>query len=182
MAVKTEELQPRRDAASRALFPQGLAGLEQASLSEVLRLYETMVQSSESLVQRRLAVNSFYVSLNALFVAGCGAVLSLGEGVATTPRAATLLILACAGALISYSWRSLIVSFGQLNAGKFTVIGLLEERLPAAVYTAEWEALGRGGDRKRYTRFTKREAWTPWSFLGLYVAGAVAALLVLILA
>ncbi|MFP3386671.1 hypothetical protein, partial [Tritonibacter sp. SIMBA_163] len=51
-------------------------------------------------------------------------------------------VLAVAGAILCAAWRSLITSFGQLNRGKFKVIHTIERYLKAAIYAAEWEALG----------------------------------------
>lgn len=41
------------------------------------------------------------------------------------------------------------------------VIGRLEQELVAAVYSAEWLALGEGKDPNIYRSFTSRETWTP---------------------
>jgi hypothetical protein len=83
--------------------------------------------------------------------------------------------LAIAGAILCAAWRSLITSFGQLNRGKFQVINTIERPLKAAIYAAEWEALGRGEDPKVYRSFTSREIWVPNALLALYMVTAIAA-------
>jgi hypothetical protein len=86
-------------------------------------------------------------------------------------------VLAIAGAIFCGAWRSLIISFGQLNSGKFRVINAIERHLKAAIYDAEWEALGRGENPKVYRSFTSREIWVPNALLILYIVTALAALL-----
>jgi len=54
------------------------------------------------------------------------------------------------------------------------VINTIEGYLKAAIYAAEWEALGRGEDPKVYRPFTSREIWVPNAFLALYVLTALA--------
>jgi hypothetical protein len=44
----------------------------------------------------------------------------------------------------------------------------IEERLPLALYDTEWEALGRGKDKKKYWPFSHIEQYVPWIFVGLY--------------
>jgi hypothetical protein len=87
-------------------------------------------------------------------------------------------VLTVAGVLLCGAWRSLIVSFGQLNTGKFKVINEMEKELPAAIYAAEWEALGRGKDPKIYRSFTSREIWVPTALLILHAAAFLVATLV----
>lgn len=74
----------------------------------------------------------------------------------------------------------LLVSFGQLNTGKFAVINELEKYLAAAVYSAEWVALGEGKDPRKYRSFTKREVWVPRVFVTAYLFAFVVQVLVLL--
>ena len=87
-------------------------------------------------------------------------------------------VLAFAGVILCIAWRSLIISFGQLNRGKFQVINTIERYLKAAIYAAEWEALGRGEDAKIYRSFTSREIWVPEALLVLHVVTAATAVAV----
>ena len=89
-----------------------------------------------------------------------------------------IVVLALAGAILCMAWRSLITSFGQLNRGKFKVIDGIERHLKAAIYGAEWEALGRGEDSRIYRSFTSREIWVPNALLVLHGLTALVAFLV----
>ena len=57
---------------------------------------------------------------------------------------------------------------------------MLEDLGMACIFAAEWEALGRGEDPKKYRSFTSREIWVPYSFLVLHALTASVALIVAI--
>ena len=71
----------------------------------------------------------------------------------------------------------MILSFGQLNHGKFEIIQALERKLPARIFTAEWVVLGEGKDPSKYKPFTQTEQRIPWIFGVLetlvFVAGII---------
>jgi len=76
------------------------------------------------------------------------------------------------------AWRSLIISFGQLNTGKFRVIQAMEKYLPAAIFAAEWDALDQGRSKAIYKSFTDRERLVPISLAVIYAASAIMSVLV----
>lgn len=157
------------------LFPSG-PPVGDEETRQTLDLYKVMVQSSEGLVSRRQGVNTFFLTMNAALLTAFGLIVQNSGG----DRLAGLgiAVLAVAGAILCLAWRSLITSFGQLNTGKFEVINTIEHYLKAAVYNAEWEALGRGEDPKTYRSFTSREIWVPNALLALHIFTLVTALLV----
>lgn len=159
---------------SEVLFPSG-PPKDNAEAQQTLDLYKIMVESSEGLVSRRQGVNTFFLTMNGALLTASGIVIQSAEG----DKLGTLgvAVLAIAGAILCLAWRSLITSFGQLNRGKFQVINTIERYLKAAIYAAEWEALGRGEDPKIYQSFTSREIWVPNALLVLYCLAAVVALL-----
>lgn len=144
--------------------------------SEFLELYKLMVSSSEALVARRSAVNTFFLTLNGLLVTGIG--LFIRDLAHLRVEAFGVLLLTVTGMVLCGAWRSLLTSFGQLNAGKFAVIGAMEQRLAAAIYNAEWNALKEGKDKRVYQSFTKRESVVPTLLLLGYFIFALLALLI----
>jgi hypothetical protein len=158
---------------SEVLFPEGPPTVD---APQVFELYKIMVQSSEGLVGRRQAVNTFFLTMNGALLTASGLIVQGSHG----SRLAGLgvAVLAIAGAILCGAWRSLIVSFGQLNRGKFKVIHAIERYLKASIYAAEWEALGRGSDPKVYRSFTSREIWVPYSLLALHLLTALVAVMV----
>lgn len=155
------------------LFPSGPPE-GPVEIQQTVDLYKIMVQSSESLVGRRQGVNTFFLTMNGALLTASGLVVqsSGGSGLGVLGVA----VLAVAGAILCRAWSSLITSFGQLNRGKFQVINTIERHLKAAIYAAEWEALGRGEDPQVYRAFTSREIWVPHALLTLHVVTAIAAL------
>ncbi len=114
--------------------------------------------------ERRYLANSFFLTINTVLVgliAGFGAFLHQSQ--------LLWVIIACsAGFLLSYTWRRLIVSYKELNSGKFTIIHMLESRLPANLFAAEWDVLGKGIGPE-YTPFSRTELNVPIVFMVLYV-------------
>jgi hypothetical protein len=159
------------------LFPKGTPVTEEER-GRMFELYKLMVASSEGLVARRQGVNTFFLTINGAILTAAG--LVLGSGAHNRFEAAGLVVLSCAGAILALAWKSLIVSFGQLNRGKFKVINRMELEFPAAIYLAEWNALGSGNDRKRYQTFTSREIWTPWAFFAVHAFAAAVELVIAI--
>lgn len=156
------------------LFPSGPPADDKAT-QQTLDLYKIMVASSEALVGRRQAVNTFFLTINGALLTASGLILQRSGSSSLIGLA--LFILAVTGALLCGAWRSLIISFGQLNRGKFQVINTMERFLTTAIYAAEWEALGRGENPTIYRSFTSREIWVPNALLTLHICAAIAILL-----
>ncbi len=138
-----------------------------ADSEALLAQYRLLVETSEALVTRRQGVNTFFLSVNSLVLAAAG--LLLRDGALTDLESFALICLGFGGCVLCFVWRRLISSFRQLSKGKFDVIHALEQRLPARMFTAEWAALGRGKDPKKYRPFTGTEAKTPLVFGGLHL-------------
>lgn len=164
-----------QDELARRLFPSG-APVDDRATSQTFELYKLMVASSEQLVARRQGMNTFFLTANGAILTAAG--LIVANDAPAQFQAWGLLLLTVTGGVLSQAWRSLIRRFGQLNAGKFVIISALERLLPAAIYDAEWFALGEGKDKRKYKSFTSGEAWTPWTFFGVYCVAAVGAALI----
>ena len=174
-ALETRHGLPAHLEFMEVLFPSGLPRTESQS-KEVLDLYRIMVGSSESLVQRRQAVNTFFLTINGALLTASGLIVQSAQS--EKMGALGVAVLAVAGLILCGAWRSLIISFGQLNKGKFRVINTMERHLKSAIYAAEWEALGRGEDPSIYRSFTSREIWVPTAMLALHAVTLGTCLLV----
>lgn len=157
---------------------QALVILDEEKREEYVDLYKIMVQSSESLVARRQNVNTFFVTANG-FLLSAVALISK-DGVPGNRIAMALVILSSIGIIFSLIWRQLLLSFGQLNAGKFMVINAMEQHLAAPLYDAEWIALAEGRDKRVYRSFTDNEARVPLAILMVYLIILVVSILVLV--
>jgi hypothetical protein len=174
-AEQINRVEPSRPQMTEVLFPSG-PPRDEAGVRQALELYKMMVQSSEGLVSRRQAVNTFFLTMNGALLTACGLIIQ--NSTATRVSALGIGLLTIAGAILCAAWRSLIISFGQLNRGKFVVINTIERYLTASVYAAEWEALERGENPKLYRSFTSREIWVPNALLVLHLVATAAAVAV----
>lgn len=161
----------------RDLFPKGMP-TGSKDLDTLFDLYKLIVASSESLVARRQGVNTFFLTINGALLTAAGLILSNGRNQAW--NLAGIVILALTGFVLSLAWNSLIRSFGQLNSGKFKVINRIEQLLPAAIFIAEWKALGEGKKPGIYRTFTSRETWVPRVLCAVYLIGALVGLALLL--
>lgn len=133
--------------------------------SHYLEIYKLYVGMADKISERRQAANSFFLTINTAIV-GLVSYLQLGQ-VEKTGQA-FYLVIGIAGMIVAYSWYRLVLSYKQLNSGKFKVVHFIEQNLPLAPYDGEWEVLGRGEDPKKYLPFTHIEVFIPWVFFGLH--------------
>lgn len=171
------ETDPSRqiDRVQQALLPSG-APADPERMDQFFELYKLMVGTSESLVARRQGTNTFFLTINGLILSAVG--LFIHQGVDIRSHALVVVVFCLTGLIISWSWRTLLTSFGQLNKGKFAVILRMEKSLAASIFDAEWEALDRGDNKKTYRSFTQNESRIPIVFSAIYILAAVIALLI----
>lgn len=120
----------------------------------VLSQWQTCVEMSNILSQRRDAMNSTFITLNLGVLAAISFVWSMKT-----------LVLEIAGIAVCILWIWMIHSFKKLNTEKFKVIHKMEEELPVAPFKDEWEAL----EKVKYHDETKIEMCLPLLFAIMYV-------------
>lgn len=108
-----------------------------------LEQYKLYVEMADRVSSRRMATNSFFVTLNTALVALLGLAVAKDE----TERLGWYVAVSVAGIAVSALWYFLIRSYRDLNSAKFNVIHLIESELPLKLYDAEWEMVGRGKNR-----------------------------------
>ena len=133
--------------------------------SAYLEQYKLYLELLDKISERRQTANSFFLSINTGLCAVVGYLFSKD----TAPELRPLMwLIPVAGILLSYFWLRLVRSYRDLNSAKFTVVHLIEERLPLSPYKAEWAVLRKGKDPKHYTPFTHLEIWVPRSFVVMH--------------
>ena len=139
---------------------RGLDGYPTDKVSEHLfEQYRLYLEMADRISTRRQSANTFFLAVNSALV-----------GLASYPGLRVSHWLICAGGIVlCYVWYRLVRSYRDLNTAKFKVVHMIESRLPASPYDAEWEAVGRGENPKLYLPFTRIEMRVPWVFLALYV-------------
>jgi hypothetical protein len=137
--------------------------LSEAERSELLSQYQLCIEMADRVSARRQTANSFYLSISALLL-GSFAIVG-GSSVSAIDT-----FIACSvGIGFCLLWRRNILSYSQLNSGKFAVILEMEKRLVSAPFDAEWEALSRGRKSWKYRPFKHVEQLIPFFFGALFL-------------
>lgn len=131
----------------------------------VIEQYKIAVEMADRISARRMLANSFFVAINTAIVAAIAFLAKEGY----FPPSFLSIIPFFAIFLLCLLWWRIIISYKKLNASKFRIISEIEERLPLAVFNAEWLILGEGRDIKRYNPLTHIEQWVPWAFVLMYL-------------
>lgn len=128
--------------------------------TDLLEQYKFYAGTSSEVSNRRLKTNRFYVSLLSGILVAFPFVLDLDN---LTPfRLVVMLTIGFVGVVIAVVWFFNIWSYKQLNSGKYEVIHDMEEELPYACFTREWEILGEGRHFQKYVTHWKVERMVPW--------------------
>ncbi|MDE2670179.1 MAG: hypothetical protein OXI51_11045 [Chloroflexota bacterium] len=159
------------------LFPAGPPLNSDPAVQSLLDQYRLMVESSERVVARRQTANTFFLSINSALLVATGILLSEGD-VLSFAGGSLGVGISVTGLSICFVWWRMITSFQQLNVAKFKIIHLLEQQLPAALFKAEWVALGEGEDPSLYRPFTQLEKQIPVGLMYVYGLAAAAGVIV----
>lgn len=133
--------------------------------SVLLDQYELYVEMADRISARRQHANTFALSINTALIALVGYVQTQDS---TVLKEGFFWAVAVAGLILNFSWYRMVRSYRDLNTAKYLVIHEIEKRLVISPYDAEWEAVGRGQDRKLYLPFTHIEIWIPWIFFAIH--------------
>lgn len=142
---------------------------------EATEQYTMYVETTLDVSNRRLRNNRFYV----LLLSGTLAVISV---LAKTDiiQAAGLVLAGATGFALCILWYASILSYQQLNSGKYEVVTEMEEELPFAPFSREWDVLKQGEDWRTYLTHTRVEKKIPLVLAAPYVVVTVYGLLQLL--
>ena len=128
----------------------------EGSREELIEQYTTYVNTTLNVSNRRMRNNRFYV----LLLSGTLAVLSVLTETQIIQEVG-LLLAGLLGLALCILWYLSIVSYKQLNSGKYKILTAMEEDLPAAPFDDEWEVLDRGENWQTYITHTRVERKIP---------------------
>jgi len=123
---------------------------------ELIEQYTTYVNTTLNVSNRRMRNNRFYV----LLLSGTLAVVSVLANTQIIQELG-LLIAGGLGSALCVLWYLSIVSYKQLNNGKYEVIAEMEDKLPFDPFDREWEVLEKGDDWQTYITHTRVERKIP---------------------
>jgi len=129
---------------------------EQEILLEQYKLY---VEMADRISARRAQTNKFFIALLTALLA----ILSLtsDKSLFTTYQIPVCFIVSFLGISLNILWFVNILSYKQLNTGKFQVIHEMEKSLPFSCYDEEWKKIGEGKDNNKYLPLTRIEQFVP---------------------
>jgi hypothetical protein len=130
----------------------------------LLEQYKLYVQMADNVSARRSQANQFYISvLSALLavLALVGKLFGSGQNARPDLINITFLAITILGLVLCVIWFANLLSYRQLNSGKFKVIHEMESELPYACYDREWDLLGRGAAVSKYLPLTHIEQYVP---------------------
>lgn len=110
-----------------------------------LKQYETFVQWTEQLIDRRAEANRFYSGINTAIFGAAGFLL-FGEKPPDHGNQYLLLAFPFAGLSLSFIWLRVLHSHRAILKRKFEVIHHLEKSLPFQPYTLEYQDVDLGDD------------------------------------
>ncbi|MES9523017.1 RipA family octameric membrane protein [Streptomyces capoamus] len=139
----------------------------------VFEQYKLCVEMADRVSARRNLANTFFLTMNSAVVTVLAVLThdTPSSSLSVPALAAGLVILLAQCA----AWWFMVRSYRQLNAAKWRVIGMFEERLPAFAYSrAEWAMLDGGRNWRTYLPLTHVEQWVPVIFCVAYLLGFAA--------
>lgn len=129
--------------------------------------YKLFSDTSESLVTRRQNVNSFYITANTALFTVAVTVFSLNANLIS--QIIITMVLSIPGILLNGSWLKVMESYSLINSSKMKILGMIEKRLSASLFDAEWEIMSNKYNKQRYISFSDREKTLPKIFKALYI-------------
>jgi hypothetical protein len=164
--IDSDELRPTQsEKIAQALLsvPEGEYGANYRI--HLLEQYKQYLNMADKISDRRSAANTFFLTINTALLSAFG-IANL-----TSQKTSPLLFIvgSIAAIVLSYSWYRLVRAYRDLNTAKFKVVHEIENNLPIRPFEAEWEAVGRGKDKRLYYPFTHIENKVPFVFILLYV-------------
>lgn len=135
--------------------PEKEAGDQRTALEQ----WKFYGQTTLNVSNRRLKNNRFYLRLliALLGVAGIGTKLGFIAPIG-------ILIIGMVGLPFCVLWSFHILSYKQLNSGKYRVMWEMADELPFDPFKREWEKLKEGQEPQAYIKHTTVEGWWPRVF------------------
>ena len=146
----------------------------------LLEQYKLCVEMADRISVRRGQANTFYISLLSAILALLS--LIIDKNIVVGSASVLLFCTSIAGLALCLTWYANIQSYKQINSLKFKVINEMEQYLPFACYSREWEIREekQKNGKKQYIRLTGIEKIVPLIFAFLYGGLLVYTLLVFV--
>lgn len=138
------------------LFDKPVDAYKEQYTSLVLQQWDTCVNMANSISERRMTSNNFFITI-------CAGLFTINSFLLDYK----CLLLTIGGIFTCILWIATINNYKALNSEKFRIITELETILPVSPYTVEWNTLKKN---KKYSSFSKLEKALPIIFIVLFIA------------
>ncbi|HQQ98560.1 MAG TPA: hypothetical protein PLX35_14915 [Cyclobacteriaceae bacterium] len=126
----------------------------------LLEQYKLYIEMTDKISDRRQTVNNFFLTITTAFISAIG-ITGFFQQEKTEINKDFILFLTIGVVVSCYVWYRMIRSYKDLNSAKFKVIHEIEKQLPIRPFEAEWTALGRGKNKRKYLPFSRIEMFIP---------------------
>ena len=123
--------------------------------SVLLEQWKTCVEMANSNTEKRTNSNNIFITINAALLAVVSFSLDYKS-----------IILSVVGIAVCIVWLYSIENYKKLSSVKYHIVNEIEDRLPLAPFSYEWEKLN---NEKKYIGLTRIEKVLPWLFAFVYV-------------
>lgn len=137
--------------------------------SQILEIYKLHVEMADHVSQRREGANRLFVAILSAMTVLIAAALRFAPDSGVLSAKIIVVGVALTGLLLTMAWFAIIMSYRQLNSGKFHTLQELEKKLPFAFYTMEWKKMQHGKNFRVYWKLTVVEGFPPIIFFGLFL-------------
>ncbi len=120
----------------------------------ILEQWKTCVEMANCNSEKRNTMNTLYITINSALIA----VISFAWENKS-------IFLSIVGIFVCLLWLGALKSYKQLSVVKYDIIQKIENKLPLAPFSHEWDKVG---DTYKYVGQTKIERVLPWTFIVLY--------------
>lgn len=143
-------------------------------MEDLVAQYNTYVQTSEAILERRQTTSSFYVGINTAIITAITTIISVIMGIDSLSNKPLiigniLLVTSLLSIVLNSNWYLQLDSYGKLNSAKMKVISALESHMPANIYDTEWRVMSSKIGERKYRSFTTIEKTVPSIFAAFFI-------------
>lgn len=124
----------------------------------LMEQYKIMIDSSESLIDRRQSMSNLYTGICTTLVTLLGSSFALNNKYGTS---ITFILVGIVVAMLSLTWISQLKTYNKTNYGKYEVINAIEAKLPADMFNNEYMF----NKSKKIKSYSERESLLPKMFI-----------------
>lgn len=128
--------------------------------------YKMFVDSAEKVSDKRMSANNYFLTVNTALISLTGLLITSKVSLFSFN---VMKLVGVLGLTICVIWFFIVLSYKQLNSGKFKMIHHIEKKLPLHLYADEWVELGEGKSLKKYIPLSHIELVVPFVFFCLYL-------------